>query len=92
MQYIEHIAANGNVTHVPATGCTFRVTKAATSISGNSGTKVGETRKVTHFSVLGSGGVPAISPSVLATGVKARLGYFNNSGHFNYITDESVGS
>ena len=92
MQYIEHIATNGNVTHVPTTGCTFRVTAASVQVTGgNSGTKTGATRKVTHFSLLGSGGVPTISPSILATGVKARLGYFNNSGHFNYITDESVG-
>jgi hypothetical protein len=91
MQYIEHIAANGVVTHVPTTGCTFKVTQAATSVAGNSGTKTGATRKVTHFSILGSGGVPVIPAVVLATGVKARLGYFNNNGHFNYITDESVG-
>lgn len=91
MQYIEHIAANGDVTHVPTTGCTFLVTQTATSVSGNSGTKTGATRKVTNFSVLGSGGVPVIPAAVLGTGVKARLGYFNNNGHFNYITDESVG-
>ena len=91
MQYIEHISAAGVVTHVPVSSCTFRVTQTATSVSGNSGTKTGATRKVTHFSLLGSGGVPVIPAVVLGTGVKARLGYFNNNGHFNYITDESVG-
>jgi len=35
--------------------------------------------------------VPVIPAVVLGTGVKARLGYFNNNGNFNYITDESVG-
>ena len=91
MQYIEHVSAAGVVTHVPVNNCTFRVTQAATSVSGNSGTKTGATRKVTHFSLLGTGGVPVIPAVVLGTGVKARLGYFNNNGHFNYITDESVG-
>jgi hypothetical protein len=91
MQYIEHISAAGVVTHVPTTSCTFKVTQAATSVSGNSGTKTGATRKVTHFSPLASGGVPTIPAVVLGSGIKARLGYFNNNGHFNYITDESVG-
>ena len=91
MQYIEHVSAAGVVTHVPTTGCTFRVTQAATSVSGNSGTKTGATRKVTHLSFNGTNGGPTVPALVLGTGVKARLGYFNNNGHFNYITDESVG-
>ena len=94
MQYIEHIAANGtDVTHVPVNNCTFRVTETPVTITGgNSGSRISATRKVTHFSPLaGSGGAIVIPAAVLATGVKARLGYFNNNGHFNYITDESVG-
>ena len=92
MQYIEHVSAAGVVTHVPISSCTFRVTRAATSVSGNSGTKTGATRKVTHFSLNVSTGGPTVPALILATGVKARLGYFNNNGHFNYITDESVGA
>jgi len=92
MQYIEHIAANGVVTHVPVTGCTFKVTETPVTITGgNSGSRVSATRKVTHFSPLATGGVPVLPAVVLGTGVKARLGWFNNNGHFNYITDESVG-
>ena len=92
MQYIEHISAAGVVTHVPTTSCTFKVTQAATSVSGNSGTKTGATRKVTHFSPLASGGVPTIPAVILAQNVQARLGFFNKNGHFNYMTDVSVGT
>ena len=89
MQYIEHISATNVVTHVPVTSCTFRVTQAATSVSGNSGTKTGATRKVTHFSLNTANGGPTVPAVILGAGVKARLGYFNNNGHFNYITDEN---
>jgi hypothetical protein len=92
MQYIEHIAANGVVTHVPVTSCTFKVTQAAVSVTGNNGAKITATRKVTNFSPNEATGGPTIPAVVLATGVKARLGYFNNNGHFNYITDDSVGA
>jgi hypothetical protein len=92
MQYIEHISATAVVTHVPATSCTFKVTEAAVSVTGNNGAKITATRKVTHFSPNAATGGPTIPAVVLATGVKARLGYFNNNGHFNYITDESVGA
>jgi hypothetical protein len=58
---------------------------------GNSGTKISATRKVTHFSINDNDGGPVFPALILPTGVKARLGYFNNNGHFNYITDDSVG-
>jgi len=86
MQYIEHIAANGVVAHVPVNNCTFTVAETPVTITGgNSGSRVSATRKVTHFSL----GTPTLTPTLLAGGIKARLGYFTNSGHFNYITDES---
>jgi hypothetical protein len=95
MQYIEHIAdvtaSPQVITHVPVSSCTFRITEAAVSVAGNSGAKITATRKVTHFSPLASEGVPTIPAVILAQNVQARLGYFNNNGHFNYITDESVG-
>jgi hypothetical protein len=86
MQYIEHIDANGVVAHVPVNNCTFTVAETPVTITGgNSGSRVSATRKVTHFSL----GTPTLTPTELAGGIKARLGYFTNSGHFNYITDES---
>jgi len=93
MQYIEHIAANAAKTYVPVTSCTFLIAEAVTSVAGNSGTKTGATRKVTtHFSPLASGGVPTIPAVVLAQDVQARLGFFNKNGHFNPMTDISVGA
>jgi hypothetical protein len=92
MQYIEHISAAGVVTHVPVSSCTFKITEAAVQVTGgNSGAKTNSTRKVTHFSPLASGGVPTIPAAVLATGVQARLGFFNKNGHFNPMTEISVG-
>ena len=92
MQYVEHIAAGGDVTHVPVTSCTLKVTDTPVTVTGgNSGTKITATRKVTHFSANAATGGPTIPADILGTGVKARLGFFSKSGHFNYITDESVG-
>ena len=93
MQYIEHksAATPAVVTYVPVNLCTFLIAEAVTSVAGNSGTKTGATRKVTHFSPLASGGVPTIPAAILASGVGARLGFFNKNGHFNPMTDISIG-
>jgi hypothetical protein len=92
MQYIEHTSATGVVTHVPVGSCTFRVTDTPVQVTGgNSGAKTNSTRKVTHFSANAATGGPTIPAVILAANVSARLGYFNKNGHFNYLTDVSVG-
>lgn len=96
MQYIEFVAnvtASPLVTtYVPVSSCTFRITDAPVSVTGNSGAKITATRKVTHFSANVANGGPTIPAGILATNVGARLGFFNKNGHFHHLTDASVGA